>query len=138
MSTIVFYEKPGCQTNTRQKRMLEAAGHQVIARSMLTEPWTAARLREFFGDMPVADWFNAAAPAVKSGALDLQTANAAQALALMLADPLLIKRPLLEIEDRHCAGFNPAHLAARLGLHLPSETTPQGCSRPDSPSCPTP
>ena len=31
MATVTFYEKPGCVTNARQKRMLEAAGHTVVA-----------------------------------------------------------------------------------------------------------
>ncbi|MBI1424317.1 MAG: hypothetical protein GC149_12685 [Gammaproteobacteria bacterium] len=39
MAEIVFYEKPGCGNNTRQKALLAAAGHHVIARNLLTEPW---------------------------------------------------------------------------------------------------
>lgn len=49
MSTILFYEKPGCSNNSRQKAQLAAAGHTVIAKSLLTEPWTRERLRQFFG-----------------------------------------------------------------------------------------
>ena len=67
MATIQFYQKPGCVTNARQKRMLEAAGHTVIARNLLAEPWTEERLRGFFGSTPVTAWFNPAAPRVKSG-----------------------------------------------------------------------
>ncbi len=48
MTAIVFYEKPGCLTNARQRRLLEAAGHQVVRRDLLAEPWTAGRLRDFF------------------------------------------------------------------------------------------
>ena len=51
MATIVFFEKPGCAANARQKQQLERAGHTVVARSLLTEPWTAERLRGFFGDV---------------------------------------------------------------------------------------
>ncbi len=52
MAEIIFYQKPGCRTNARQKQMLEAAGHAVTARSLLTEPWTAERLLGFFGSTP--------------------------------------------------------------------------------------
>jgi nitrogenase-associated protein len=62
MARIVFYEKPGCGNNTKQKVLLAAAGHEVIARNLLTEPWTQERLLEFFGARPVAEWFNRAAP----------------------------------------------------------------------------
>jgi hypothetical protein len=33
MATIQFHLKPGCATNARQKRMLEAAGHIVVAKA---------------------------------------------------------------------------------------------------------
>src|ERR1035441_756690 len=95
-TTVIFYEKPGCGNNARQKLWLAAAVHTVIARNLLTEAWTSERLRAFFGSLPVADWFNRAAPRVKSGELLPQEQDEAGALALMLADPLLIRRPLLE------------------------------------------
>jgi arsenate reductase-like glutaredoxin family protein len=38
VATITFYQKPGCRTNARQEQMLEAAGHAVTAKSLLTEP----------------------------------------------------------------------------------------------------
>ena len=53
MATVTFYEKPGCINNTRQKKLLAAAGHQVEVKNLLTEAWQAERLRAFFGDMPV-------------------------------------------------------------------------------------
>ena len=56
MATILFYQKPGCGTNARQIRALDAAGHEVIAKSLLTEPWTAERLLAFFGATPVTSW----------------------------------------------------------------------------------
>ena len=108
---VIFYEKPGCATNARQKQMLAHAGHTVIARSLLCEPWTPGQLRSFFADAPVSTWFNRAAPRVKSGEVDPEHTGAATALALMLADPLLIRRPLMEIEGERCAGFELEHLA---------------------------
>ena len=67
MAKVIFYEKPGCKNNTKQKTLLKAAGHQLEAHNLLTEPWTKDNLRLFFGDRPVAEWFNKAAPKVKSG-----------------------------------------------------------------------
>lgn len=61
MAKITFYEKPGCGNNTRQKALLIDAGHEVIARNLLTEPWTAEQLLVFFNGLPVAEWFNRAA-----------------------------------------------------------------------------
>jgi arsenate reductase-like glutaredoxin family protein len=55
MATIQIWEKPGCSGNARQKTLLAASGHDVVARNLLAEPWTADRLRAFFGARPVAD-----------------------------------------------------------------------------------
>ena len=138
MARVTFYEKPGCGTNARQKRMLEAAGHEVVAKNLLTESWTAKRLRKFFGAMPVASWFNTVAPRVKSGKIDPMNMAAPAALALMVAEPLLIRRPLLEVEAQRCAGFEDALVTLLLG---DGKVTPDilGCGRAaNTAPCPVP
>lgn len=139
MAHVIFYEKPGCAGNKRQKAMLEAAGHTVEPRDLLTAPWTADSLRAFFGDLPPAQWFNRAAPAVKEGEVNPDAVSADEALALMLTRPLLIRRPLMQVgEDRLC-GFEAEKVAAWIGL---GPDAPQGklegCVRPDMPPCPAP
>lgn len=119
MVHVVFYEKPGCRNNTRQKALLEAAGHTVEAHSLLTHPWTTESLLPFFADKPVADWFNKAAPRVKSGEVDPTAATADSALAMMLAEPLLIRRPLIEVAGERCCGFDPEAIDAWIGLGEP-------------------
>lgn len=116
MATLIFYEKPGCGNNARQKRLLQDAGHEVIARDLLAEPWTAGRLREFFEGLPVADWFNRAAPQVKSGEIDPAHVEADAALAMMLDNPLLIRRPLIETQNWKLTGFDAAQIESRLGV----------------------
>ncbi|MGK7926689.1 MAG: ArsC/Spx/MgsR family protein [Spirulina sp.] len=113
---IIFYEKPGCINNTKQKALLAAAGHQVEAKSLLTEPWTSDRLRSFFGDRPVSEWFNPSAPRIKSGEVIPSQLDETTALALMIEDPLLIRRPLLEVGETRSVGFNPETIQAWLGL----------------------
>lgn len=117
MTRIVFFEKPGCINNTKQKALLEEAGHQVIARDLLAESWTPERLRPFFGARPVSEWFNPSAPRIKSGEVVPAELDEARALELMTADPLLIRRPLLEADERREAGFDPVLVDIWLGLH---------------------
>jgi nitrogenase-associated protein len=137
VATIQFYQKPGCATNARQKRMLEAAGHIVIARSLLTEPWTAEALRGFFGSTPVKAWFNPAAPRIKSGEIAHEKLDASSAIALMLDDPLLIRRPLVEADGQSCAGFDREPVTSLLG-DRPDEDV-EACRRPQaSTPCPDP
>ncbi len=134
MASIIFYEKPGCANNSRQKLWLKNAGHQVEARNLLTEPWTRERLLAFFGTRPVAQWFNRAALQVKSGVVAPELVAADAALTLMLADPLLIRRPLLESGNRHEAGFDTELVDTWLGLTqktMESLMQPEGCVHPE-------
>jgi nitrogenase-associated protein len=128
MAEIVFYEKPGCGNNTRQKALLAAAGHHVIARNLLTEPWTAGRLLEYFGKRPVAEWFNRSAPRVKSGEIVPEELGADAALGLMLLDPLLVRRPLIDAEGRKEIGFDQNLIHDWLGL-TPSGADLESCPR---------
>lgn len=138
MATVVFYEKPGCGNNTKQKVWLAASGHTVLAKNLLTEKWSAERLRSFFGELPVAQWFNPSAPKVKSGEVDPAAFDAQGALAMMLAEPLLIRRPLMEVEGVLRAGFDAKAVDAWIGLNdtMPKEEPCPICHR--SEPCPTP
>lgn len=116
MAHVVFYEKPGCRNNGKQKAWLQASGHTLDVRNLLTEAWTAARLAAYFGDRPVAEWFNRAAPRVKAGEVDPAAMTADAALAAMVDDPLLIRRPLMRVGEARRCGFEPEVVRAWVGL----------------------
>ena len=116
MAHVIFWEKPGCAGNARQKALLVRSGHTLDARNLLSEPWTAAVLRAFFAGRPVSEWFNKSSPRVKKGEVRPEALDEAAALTLMLADPLLIRRPLMESGGRREAGFQPERVAAWIGL----------------------
>lgn len=127
MAKIVFYEKPGCGGNARQKALLVASGHELEVHDLLSEPWTSARLRSFFGETPVSAWFNAASPRVKSGEINPGALTAETALALMLADPLLIRRPLMQVAERRVAGFDQGSVDAWIGLRPTARPVTDRC-----------
>ena len=132
MAHIRFYEKPGCATNARQKAMLAEAGHTVEALNLLAEPWTAERLGAFFPGLPVSQWFNRASPRVRSGEVDPFKLNADTALMRLVADPLLIRRPLMEIDGWRSAGFDAAVIDRVIGLRLSEGQGPaEGCFHGD-------
>ncbi|WP_013321705.1 ArsC/Spx/MgsR family protein [Gloeothece verrucosa] len=116
MVKVIFYEKPGCINNTKQKAILTAAGHEVEAHSLLTTPWTKESLRPFFGQRPLAEWFNYTAPRIKSGEVIPNQLDESSALSLMIADPLLIRRPLIQVGEVYQSGFDPAQIDAWIGL----------------------
>ena len=134
MTHLVFFEKPGCGGNARQRAALIAAGHTLEQRNLLTAHWTAESLLAFLAPLPVADWFNRAAPRVKSGEVNPDALEPDAALALLLQEPLLIRRPLMLRTDdgtRH-VGFDTAAVNAWVGLgtNPASPRTLEGCASP--------
>lgn len=127
MPTVSFWWKPGCATNTRQIGLLREAGCEVLVHDLLTEAWTAASLLAFLGARPVAEWFNQAAPAVKEGRVVPADFDAESALVRLVADPLLIRRPLIEAGGARCCGFDVEWLAQH-GVRLAGGPVPEGCS----------
>jgi nitrogenase-associated protein len=138
MSKVVFYEKPGCSGNARQKALLVASGHELDVRNLLAEPWTAAELRLFFGDKPVSDWFNTSAPRVKSGEVKPGGLTPDQALAMMVDDPLLIRRPLMRVGERREAGFDQATIDAWIGLRTTQRPVTDACLKTAATHIPQP
>jgi nitrogenase-associated protein len=116
MALIIFYEKPGCINNTKQKALLKAAGHTIEAYNLLAIAWTVETLRPFFGDLPISEWFNNSAPRIKSGEIIPPQLDEKTALNLMINDPLLIRRPLLQVGDRREVGFDQDKIASWIGL----------------------
>lgn len=130
MAKVLFYEKPGCINNTRQKRQLLEAGHQVIARNLLTASWTEKKLRPYFGNEPVNAWFNPSAPEIKQGVINPSQVNEQQAIDLMLENFILIRRPLMQISDIRVAGFDQQKIDQWIGLkQIHAETDYKQCPR---------
>ncbi len=129
MAEIIFWEKPGCKGNSRQKEILLASGHELIVRDLLTENWSEESLAHFFGDRPVSDWFNITNPRVKSGELIPSEIVAAEALKMMVVEPLLIVRPLMQVGEQRLSGFDVEQVHNWIGLSLDSvgERDPKNC-----------
>lgn len=137
MATVIFYEKPGCASNARQKALLANAGHHVVARNLLSEPWTVDRLGEFLKGKAVTEWLNLNSPRVKSGEIDPGSLDEATALQMMLKDPLLIRRPLIQVDGQHEIGFDPQRIHAWIGLFSPASDNTSGneALQPDWEKC---
>jgi nitrogenase-associated protein len=141
LAIVEFWEKPGCSGNARQKATLVESGHTVIAHNLLGDAWTPGQLLPFLAAAPVAEWFNRNATRVKSGEVRPETYDAAGALAVLAADPLLIRRPLMRVGSQHMCGFDAARVAVWIGLRdfgVPIDESCQkhagcGCTPPAAP-----
>jgi nitrogenase-associated protein len=116
MATITFFEKKGCTGNARQKALLIASGHQVLAHDLRDSLWSNAGLLEFLSGLPVAQWFNRSAPAIKSGEIVPEELDEPAALALLRDNPLLIRRPLLQVGEERRVGFDAQSINSWIGL----------------------
>ena len=128
MATVLFYEKPGCINNTRQKKLLSLAGHTVVAKDLLNTPWNRDTLMEFLSAMPVEQWFNPSAPRLKSGEIKPASCSVEQAMELLLSEPILIRRPLMKVGHDTMVGFDQQAVDRWIGL--------QSTDRADLESCP--
>lgn len=135
MVQVIFFEKPGCTNNTRQKQWLRERGVVVVAVDLLDHPWSEGELLAYFDGMPVSEWFNRSAPRVKSGEIVPEQLTPAAALQLLLQEPLLIRRPLLRQGGERRVGFDGDAIARWLGVRGDGVTTKisEECPRPDKP-----
>ena len=131
MAKITFYAKPGCMNNVKQKRLLAEAGHDVSEKNLLTEAWTEARLLAFFNHLPVKSWINLSAPEVKSGEIDPDRLTVEQAMRYMLQKPILIRRPLLEIDNERLVGFDSEQVNKRLQVEVSTYEDLETCPKVD-------
>lgn len=123
MADIIFYEKPGCLGNGKQKQLLRDAGHTLDVRDLLTTPWTEDSLMPFVSGVPVADWFNRTAPRIKRGDLIPEALTPEAAIKILIADPILIRRPLMQSGPTRMIGFDADAVDRWVGL---AKTAPHG------------
>jgi nitrogenase-associated protein len=116
VATITFFEKTGCSGNARQKALLVTSGHQVLARDLRECSWTDAGLLKFLSGLPVTQWFHRTAPDIKSGKIVPEELDESTALALLRGNPLLIRRPLLQVGDECRVGFEVQAINTWVGL----------------------
>ncbi|MDQ0203228.1 hypothetical protein [Pectinatus haikarae] len=132
MALVKFYTKPGCLGGLKQKELLCASGHTIDEHSVLSTPWTPETLRPYFSDLPVGEWFNMSAPAVKSGKVIPCSLSEEDTLALFCREPILIRRPLMEINGQKIVGFNVDKLAKIINLNAYGNDNLDGCQMMDS------
>ncbi len=130
-SQVIFWEKPGCIGNAQQKAVLRQHGYRLDVRDLLTTPWTAGQLRLFFADKAVVDWFNQSAPDIKSGVIKTDQLTEKEALKMMVENPLLICRPLLQVNELRQSGFVDGVVLQHLNIKLKVDDDLQSCPMAD-------
>lgn len=118
LKLVVFYEKPFCAANAKQKSILRESGCTIIERNLMEHGLDHDVLRSFMGDKKITEWFNPAAPAIKNGQVLPDTLDELQAIELLMNDPILIRRPLMIIGTEKLCGFDAKKVSEVLDRYV--------------------
>lgn len=118
MKIVIFYKKPGCVTNAKQKTRLRNAGCMVIERNILKHQMDKEDMSTFFEGKPIEKWFNPNAPLIVNEEVDVSKLSRDEALELLVSNPIMIKRPLLIIKNKKMSGFDQEKIEELLDIDL--------------------
>lgn len=115
MTEITFFEKPGCINGEKQKAILRAAGHSLLCIDILSSFWNRENLLAFVTGKAPVEMMNHSAPAIKKREIIPENLSFDEAVTMMVANPILIKRPLVEVDGLSIQGFMDPRLVPYLG-----------------------
>ena len=106
---MLFLQYPPCSTCKRAKAWLDDHGTEYTARHIKEENPTFDELKQWHGrsGLPLKKFFNTSGLVYKSLELKdkLPGMTEEQQLRLLASDGMLVKRPILVLEDRILVGF---------------------------------
>jgi nitrogenase-associated protein len=129
---FTFYEKTGCSGNAKQKELLKSHNISFSVKSLLDTRWSKETLSEFFKGLEVIDIFNPFAPQIRDKEIDISKLSKDEAIELMIKNPILIKRPLLDINGVKICGFDIEKINELLNINIDTNKKLNTCSSSDS------
>lgn len=129
---FTFYEKTGCSGNAKQKELLKSHNISFSVKSLLDTSWSKESLGEFFKYLDTKDIFNPFAPQIRDKEIDISKLSKDEAIELMIKNPILIKRPLLDINGVKVCGFDIEKINELLNVNIDTNKKLNTCSSSDS------
>jgi arsenate reductase len=115
-ASVALYGIKNCDTMKKARAWLEAEGVAYDFHDYKTEGVDRARLRAWADEVGWESLLNREGTTFRARPeSDKQGLGQAKALALMLAQPSMIKRPVLDLGGRILVGFKPEIYARELG-----------------------
>lgn len=106
--TLTLYGIPNCDTVKKARAWLDAHGVTYAFHDYKKGGVDAARLGAWVAELGWEALLNRTGTTFRKLAeADKQTLDADKAIALMLAQPSMIRRPVLDLGNRRIAGFRP-------------------------------
>ena len=114
--TLALYGIPTCDTVKKARVWLDQHGVAYVFHDYKKQGIDQARLESWVDELGWETVLNRAGTTFRAlPDADKVDLGAAKAVELMLAQPSMIKRPILDLGDRRIAGFKPDIYAAALG-----------------------
>lgn len=110
MTEMIFFSKTGCQKSEKKKDLLERAGNSLSCRDLVSQDWTREKLLPFVRGRGPLDILDMTAPDIQLGRIDPLLLTFEQTLELLIKDPVLIKGPLVQVENLHLQGPDDSRL----------------------------
>ncbi len=104
MAEMIFFTKTGCTSSEQQKTALNNAGNHLECYDILSRTWTRESLLPFVRGREVLQIMDCSAPAIRTGEIDPLLLSWEDAVNLMIAMPVLIKGPLVQVDNLHIQG----------------------------------
>ena len=80
------------------KAWLSRTGAEVEYRDFFDDPFSENELKQLLGERPPSDYFSWNSPSRRKLGIDRDNTSEDELIALMLQEPRLIRRPLIEID----------------------------------------
>lgn len=84
-------------------------------RDFFRDGFTEVELRDLLGDTNPAEVFSWRSPSARKLGLDKETVSADELISLMIEEPRLIRRPLIQVEGRLIVGTDKKAMAEAFG-----------------------
>jgi arsenate reductase-like glutaredoxin family protein len=105
MKPVLFYEKPGCSTNAKQKVLLQKRGvHTGSTRSFSAVDEQRGAV-ELSSTQAVYRVVQSQCPCHQGNELDPTLLSETEALSLLYKNPILIKRPFISVDGHQMCGL---------------------------------
>ncbi len=124
---FLFFEKSGCGGNARQKELLKKHNITFEVRDLLNTKWSYEDLLGYFDGLEIVDMFNSFAPQVRDKEIDITKLSKDEAINLMIKNPILIKRPLMQINGTKICGFDIDKINQLLNLNIQTDKKINNC-----------
>ena len=97
------------------KASLSQDGIELNERDFFKEVFTEAELRELLGNTTPADVFSWRSPSARKLGLNRDTVSADELISLMVGEPRLIRRPLIQVAGKLMVGTDKKAMAEAFG-----------------------